>query len=264
MDMNQKNEQNNNQKPVSDKKKLLYLILLWVGCLVIGGGMGFLIATVQKGEGWDPAAFLTKMAPTFSVVVLILLVIVNFGPAIWYFMKLKVFNRRVHAVKPDDYEELDALDAYMDAPMKASSYVMPVSSALFTIQFYLTVLTDSTFTAGDFVFFASVAVFFVGLFLPFILQKKTIDLIKILNPEKKGSVLDLNFRSKWEGSCDEAELQIIRKGGACAFKAGSTACLVLWVVLTFAMMLFKTDALAPVTVCLIWLIMQVAYFKGCK
>ena len=264
MVMNQIKEQNTNQKPVSDKKKLLCLILLWVGCAVVGGGVGFLIATAQKGNGWDPAAFLTRMAPTLSVIVLILLVIVNFGPAVWYFLKLRVFNRRVHAVKPDDYEELDALDAYMDAPMKVSSYIMPISSALFAIQFHLTVLTDSTFAAADFVFIASVVVFLASLFLPFILQKKTVDLIKVLNPEKKGSVLDLNFRSKWENSCDEAELQIIRKGGACAFKAGSTACIVLWVISTLTMMLLETNALAPVCVCLIWLIMQIAYFKGCK
>ncbi len=264
MDMNQTNEQNMTRKPASDRKKLLRLILVWAGCAMAGGGAGWLIASVQKGERWDPAAFLTRTAPVLCVLILALMVAVNVIPAAWCFAKLRVFTRRVRAVQPDNDGELDALDAYMDTPMKISSYVFPVSAALFTIQFHLLTRNADPFPAADWIFIASVLVFMIGMFPPFVIQKKTVDLLKVLNPEKNGSVLDLNFRSSWEKSCDEAELQIIRKGGSCAFKAGSSACIVLWVVTTLAMMLFQTNALAPVTVCLIWIIMQIAYFRGCS
>ena len=49
-----------------------------------------------------------------------------------------------------------------------------------------------------------------------IIQQKSVDCVKIMNPEKTASVYDMKFQKKWLETCDEAEKIIV---GKCAFKA---------------------------------------------
>lgn len=48
-------------------------------------------------------------------------------------------------------------------------------------------------------------VFLAVIALAVLLQQKTVDLTKEMNPEKRGSVYDMKFQERWWESCDEAE-----------------------------------------------------------
>lgn len=59
-------------------------------------------------------------------------------------------------------------------------------------------------------------IFLVVIALATLLQQKTVDLTKKMNPEKRGSVYDMKFQERWWESCDEAERRQI---GQASYKA---------------------------------------------
>ena len=74
-------------------------------------------------------------------------------------------------------------------------------------------------------------------------QKKGVDLIKTMNPEKRGSVLDTNFQKKWLDSCDENERKRVGEASYAAYKAVNGTCIVLWVLLIFVDRIMEVGAL---------------------
>lgn len=84
------------------------------------------------------------------------------------------------------------------------------------------------------------------------LERRTVDITKQIYPEKNGSVYDFSFQKKWMASCDEAEKLMIGQCAYKAYRAVSSACMVLWIILTLAAMFFDTGFLPVLVVCIIW------------
>ena len=76
-----------------------------------------------------------------------------------------------------------------------------------------------------------------------IIQQKSVDAAKKLNPEKTASVYDMKFQKKWMESCDEAEKIMIGKCAYKAYAATNTACAILALVLAFSALIFETGFL---------------------
>lgn len=54
-------------------------------------------------------------------------------------------------------------------------------------------------------FLLALVMLIVTIFASVIQQKNAVDFLKIVNPEKSGSVYDMNFQKKWIESCDEMD-----------------------------------------------------------
>lgn len=84
---------------------------------------------------------------------------------------------------------------------------------------------------------ASAAVLLVSLFLGAFSQRRVIELVKCLCPEKRGDTMDKNFTREWYESCDEAERARI---GFAAYKSflatqhGFVAAIVVLILLSIA------------------------------
>ncbi len=96
-----------------------------------------------------------------------------------------------------------------------------------------------------------------------VLQQKTVDLTRRLNPEKTVSVYDRKFQEKWMDTCDEAERAQIGQASYQAYRLGSGACLVLWVALLLGSYVFDIGLLAMSLPLLIWGVLQVSYTLAC-
>ena len=59
------------------------------------------------------------------------------------------------------------------------------------------------------------------------LQKKIVDLLRIMNPEKKGSAYDFKFHEVWYRSCDEAERIQIGNASYKAYRVTNVLCCIL-------------------------------------
>lgn len=56
----------------------------------------------------------------------------------------------------------------------------------------------------------------------------------------------------------------IGKAAYHAFSVASLMCILLWVVTMLLMFLLGTDALAPVCICILWIVMRVAFIKEAR
>lgn len=99
----------------------------------------------------------------------------------------------------------------------------------------------------------------VNLVSSIMLERRMVDLTKRLQPEKNGSVYDLNFQKKWMDSCDEAEKIMLGQCAYKAFRAVHITCMALWLILTIAAMAFGTGFLPVLTVCIIWIVAVSVY-----
>ena len=91
------------------------------------------------------------------------------------------------------------------------------------------------------------------------LGQKTVDLTRKMNPEKKGSVYDMNSQKTWVASCDENEQRQIGQASFKAFNAVNYTCLGLWLVLVLLSMVIKIGVLPIFLVMLLWGVNLTAY-----
>lgn len=92
-----------------------------------------------------------------------------------------------------------------------------------------------------------------------VIQAKAVNAVKLLYPEKRGSVWDTRFQKDWYGSCDEAEQQRI---GQCSYQTFITMNKVypaIMVLLTVMALFNLVTPIAGLLVGLLWLVQQTTY-----
>lgn len=250
------------KKELSEKKKLIRLILFFVLCLLVGYGVGWLISSVTDLEGWDPAAYLDAAAPALCLALSAVYVLLNVGVVCWSWWELRRSAARAAALGPDDEEALDALEGQLGGPMVVTTLMQVINMALFPTLTWLSLQGSVSAVLRITLVIVNMAVFLAAMFLGFAINKKIVDIEKQLNPEKRGSLLDMSFQKTWMDSCDEAQKQIIHAAGYQAFRAGVTACLVMWLVSLLLMFLLDSGVLPVLCVCAVWLTLQVSYFTA--
>ena len=93
-----------------------------------------------------------------------------------------------------------------------------------------------------------------------VVQMACVDLTRRMNPEKRGSVFDSDFRKKWMDSCDEAERMTIYRGAFSAYQAVTFTCLAVWLIALILGMSAGMNTLAAAgTAMLIWGVQTVVY-----
>ena len=136
------------------------------------------------------------------------------------------------------------------------SFVTIFNYFSFSVSFYADIYYDEMSSA---MFLLALVMLIVTIFASVTQQKNAVDFLKIVNPEKSGSVYDMKFQKKWIESCDEMEQQMIYKAAFHAYKVTNYLCLTLWTGFTVLAVVLKIS-LWPVTiVSAIWLTMAVSY-----
>lgn len=92
-----------------------------------------------------------------------------------------------------------------------------------------------------------------------VVQQKTVNLLKEINPEKKGSIYDMKFQDKWLENCDEAERFAAYKCSYKTFKTMQGVGVVLWLICLMGQVVFGTGAFATIAVT-IYMIIQTSVY----
>lgn len=145
-----------------------------------------------------------------------------------------------------------------DEAEKMLSYALLLSAVLVILDFFF---LSAGVVYGTNIW--NVAAFLVSCALAMVMQQKVVDLTRRFNPEKRGSVYDLQFQKKWMDSCDEAEQRQI--GQACykAFLRMTSCCLVLFVGLLILNYIFSFGLLPMVVPLAILCVGQISYTIEC-
>jgi hypothetical protein len=244
----------------ANRKAMPMFILLVIAGAAAGGIMGFVIAKYGLhgfSENIERVAdvFSTFVAPwmMFTIAVFVPLIL---SP---YYMKTK---KMLLSWDGEDEEVSDSVEEKL-------SIIQWVSSGALIISYFL---IAASYSGGTAMFESvnnmigltvSIAAFLGIMAETVIIQQKSVDCVKIMNPEKTASVYDMKFQKKWLETCDEAEKIIV---GKCAFKAfniTNSMCSVLAVILAISALMFGIGFLPSFVVCLIWIVNMSIYCKEC-
>ncbi len=163
-------------------------------------------------------------------------------------------KKRWYAEKDTNDDIYDELDAKITNIMSLISIYTVVSYFLYACAFYYTVHVK-----GSIWFLMATVIFIVDLVLVIGYQRKAVDFVKVMNPEKQGSVYDFKFQEKWLDSCDEMEKQMIYQCGYKAYQVTNLLCIVLWMIFTLMGLFLKISLWPVAVVSLIWLVLTVTY-----
>lgn len=250
---------NNKKKERSDKRILLTFILMVAACGVIGYFFGMITAKTEETDTFAQAAEMMKDAvmqslPVLFMIVAVLSIVI---PTIGYIRCNKMYQK----LKADrDNDELwDRLENALNGPMITSTLFSIANVCLFLCFVYGAVTAKMDERYGKTVVLIGLAVFVISTVMEILIPHLVVKIEKKLNPEKKGNVLDSKFREVWMDSCDEAQQMMVYKSAYKAFSNTNGVCIWLIAITFVCAMLFKTDILSMIVVCLIWFINTLSY-----
>ena len=240
--------ENNTVKKDNRKALPKYLLILFAAA-IFGGILGFAAGWVGHDNLSEVIAAsvsngLTAAAPW----ALLVTSVVSLAVILWLYRGAKALFTGW------DGED----DATMDRADEKLNWALLLTAAQLVLDmFFFTAAESGASPLGGIM---GVLFFLVSVFTLVFAQQKIVDLTRRMNPEKKGSVYDMNFRKKWIESCDEAERKQIGQAAYKAYTVVSTVCPILWVALLMLSYAFHIELLMPTfVVCFIWLLLQVSY-----
>ena len=132
--------------------------------------------------------------------------------ALYYYKKAKSLWRDVDN-REDNWEKIEQTAEIAQVYVN----ILNVSQlVLFAASMYMLKKTlDNSFWT----YFVALIGYIFFMFAGFAITRGTINLVKEMNPEKRGSAYDMKFKEKWYESCDEAERSQI--GIASCFPRGN-------------------------------------------
>lgn len=250
---------NEKQKEIhkQNKKALPRFVAVLVLCMLVGGVVGFASA-VASASAWSeslPAVaqnLMNQMVP-FGIPVFGLLLLVPGGILLYR-------AKRMYADWDGEEEAAaDRIEHLLSWSVSLVGLLQPISFFFFSAA--MGAAYTMNYNAG---LLLSVTVeLLVETGLVFWLQKAAVELIRIMNPEKQGSVYELDFQKKWVNSCDENEMRKIGMASYQSFRATNIVCMALWLLLTILQGTFHTGILPVAVVILIWLVNMGSYFLAC-
>ena len=239
------------QKSENQKALPKFLGILVIASLVGGvlGGLSGAAGYFLKGE--ELGAAITRLLSTASPWAMALCATVLLGSGFYQYRRART------AFRSWDSENEDVIQRAEE-------------------RLSLTLLLDSLTVIVSFFFFSAgavklpqevdsamilLAIFLVVIALSILLQQKTVDLTKEINPEKRGSVYDMKFQERWLESCDEAERRQIGQASYKAYTTLNKFCPYCWIVLFLGNMVFHYGFLPSSVVLLVWAVLTVSYTR---
>lgn len=162
----------------------------------------------------------------------------------------------------EDEDVLNAIETKLSYALWFSNLILYGSYFFFSVGVWATDIGKGWDGPEDIPAVGLAAVFLhmiIALVVGSVIQQKTINLVKEINPEKSGSVYDMKFNNKWLETCDEAEKYMAYKCAYKSFKVMNIAGVVLWIVCLIGQMSFGTGAFATIIVTIFLIIMVSTY-----
>ena len=240
-----------------NKKALTGFTIIMVISVIVGGILGASSNAVEQymkvngATGQSMEDFIVHILGTISPFAILAIGIVGFSIA---YAMIRKTRREFAQWDMEEEETYDRMEKRLSDAVGISSSIMILDFFLFAVGFYYFI-----YDTKDAFFAVAILSYLVSIGIIIFLQQKTIDLEKEINLEKKGSIYDMNFQSKWLESCDEAEQLLIYKAAYKTYQAVNFLCIFIWVILVLSAMVFQIGILPVSIVTLIWFVMQTVY-----
>lgn len=167
-----------------------------------------------------------------------------------------------NAEKDTNEDVFDEVEESLNNILNVVSFSTIISYGFFATGFYYMLYEE--FDIFTILFIVSILFFVAHLVYTMVFQQKIVDFVKIMNPEKQGSVYDLKFQDKWYESCDEMERAMIGQCAMKAYRVTQNLCVFLWMFFVLIAMVFEIGLWPVAIVTLIWFVMSFTYMREAK
>ncbi|MDE6025701.1 MAG: DUF3169 family protein [Lachnospiraceae bacterium] len=243
-----------------DKKQFKPFIIILIICFIVGLGAGKLLRIVEN----DLESIKESMAYVEVVLAYVLpslFLLINIVELIFVSGLVRKQEKRLKEWDGEDEEILDDIERKLDLPLNLTNAVQILGMFLFAACIHIYVSVELPKLHGNIIFWIVMIDFVASLIICTMSQKRMVNLVKVMNPEKNGSIFDVNFNKKWEESCDEAQKLLLYQASYKAFRVSNMMCCCLWVVCIMTDFAFHTGLFPIAVVLLIWLVQVLAYSK---
>lgn len=255
-------KQQENKK--EDKKALKKFLWTMLFAFVLGVGVG--VGSAILGDVLENAAVKEKLLDTLQMAAIYGGYFFTTALLIASVILYKKCRKEYSLWDEEEEEVLTGLETKMSYILWFSNLIMFGSYFFLSTGVWGTDLIDikSAENQNGVMFAISLCAVFLhmiyALAVSCLLQQKTVNLSKEINPEKTGSVYDLKFQDKWLESCDEAERFAAYKCSFKTFKTMQITGIVLWLVCLIGQMVFHTGIFATIIVT-IYMIIQTSVYS---
>lgn len=253
------NEKVNRRIQKEDKKAMRAFLLFLSASLICGFLLGYGSGVLAKRN-----ISIKELLQNAGKVLIWLLPVLHgallLGAGILSAGKLHTARKLFESWDGEDEETDHRMDGKLSFCLLCTNVLTVLNLAFYISEVH--VLFGEEVSGGIWLMVMYVLIFFITEIWIIVVQKKTINLCKQINPEKRGSVFDLKFSKQWEASCDEAEQYQIYKAAYASFRTTQTACLlgcIVGMILDFAL---DAGLLPVLMVCAIWLISIISYTRA--
>lgn len=242
-----------NKKETKSRKnvtKSFYLILLGSG--VFGAILSFTVIAMKKTLTENLPVLYTSLQRLSPWIFFFLTAVILI--ASWYSLVQAGRFCRSWGGEDEDafYQKADRL---LNHPLEISSIG---TIALFT-WFGMVAVSAFQKNCDPYLFLAIAALLVADLILLAFIQRKAVEQIKLLNPEKRGDALDIRFQKEWLESCDEQEQLCVYRSSYKAFSTLPVVSGALFVLLVLFLPFTDIGFLPFLCTGLLWLIPTAVY-----
>jgi hypothetical protein len=233
-------------------KIILILAVVLLACMVLGflAGSGMAMANNVGLFSGDLAARAQESMVSISTVAYIVLWAVSLVICAVLYFKAKGIANGWDGESEEAPEKADRLLSHY---VILTNVLMILSWLLFAMFVWGTAAAETD--PG----FAFIILFIVSNIALIFIQRAAVQLVKKINPEKQGEVLDFHFQKEWVSSMDEMEKVMLYKASYKAFRATTITCMVLWILCIIGELGFSWGLIPAVFVTIIWLVSTMAF-----
>ncbi len=249
-------QQYNKQEDKKALGKLLPMMLLALLAGVLIGFVGGFLGHLMESSVMESCLTVLRYAAIYGGFVYTICLAIVSG--------VLCRKSRVEYTAWDEEDEavLNAIETKLAYALWFSNLILYGSYFFFSVGVWATDIAKGWDSPEDIPVIGLAAVFLhmtVALVVGSVIQQKTVNLVKEINPEKSGSVYDMKFYNKWLDTCDEAEKYMAYKCAYKSFKVMNVAGVILWIVCLVGQMSFGTGAFATIIVTIFLLVMISSY-----
>lgn len=252
----------NNATNKKENRKALRFFIPFLIVMAFGGGVIGVLSTTDSASRVSQriTSFLEAFMYFVSPYMVIIFILAGIITALIYYRRGKKEYKNMLDSDDEDIQDMFYRNADCNlAKMMTYMSICDISAFIFfaVVVTYIRQYVENNLD----IYLIALLVFVVGNFIRMRLQQLSVDLIKTMNPGKKGSAFDLRFQKKWEESCDEMEKFQIYKASYKAYKTGSMACVIIFVSLLLLSFFFDYGPLPAMAVGAIWMVNTVSYCR---
>lgn len=249
-----------NKKEKTEKQIYIKFAILLIVALLIGFAIGFggaFLADHFSGDIFGNVMRLMKIC--------VPVLFVGLNVIVYTFAFINYFKAKKMLAEWDGIDEdiLEKVEQKIGFALSPSNVMIACNFFLYSAMMYISEFNKPNFGQRLPLTLFGIIFFIITLVLMSTLQKLAVDMLKKINPEKKGNVFDTEFNKDWMNSCDELQKKQIGEAAYKAYKATNTVCMVMTILTLMIMIFFDTGILPSFCVFVIWVTLIGTYTLAC-